>query len=110
MIHNTLAKIEARIQSAGALKPETRDELISLVSDLKSEIATLSHTHGEEAQSIAGFTDLSTHEATRERRDPDLLKHSLAGLSASVNRFEDSHPKLVAVANAVCRTLANLGI
>ena len=110
MIQTTLAKIEARIQSAGSLPPETRSELMQLVSDLKTEVAGLSQTHGEEAESIAGFTQVSTHEATRERRDATLLKLSLDGLAASVTRFEDSHPRLVAVVNSVCRTLANFGI
>jgi hypothetical protein len=110
MINDTLAKIEAQIQNAGALKPEAKAELVALVSTLKGEVAQLSKTHRDEAQSIAGFTQVSTHEATREQRDPALLKHSLDGLTASVGRFEGTHPRLVEVVNAVCRTLANLGI
>ena len=96
MIRDTLAKIEVRLQQPSSLKPEARAELIALVATLKAE--------------IAGFTQVSTHEATREHRDPALLKHSLDGLSASVTRLEESHPRLVAVVNSVCRTLANLGI
>ena len=110
MIQDTLAKIEAQLQETSSLKPEARAELVALVATLKAEIAGLSETHADAAQSIAGFTQVSTHEATREHRDPALLKHSLDGLSASVTRLEESHPRLVAVVNAVCRTLANLGI
>jgi hypothetical protein len=35
---------------------------------------------------------------------------SLAGLSSSVEEFEQSHPRLVQIANAISNALANLGI
>ena len=76
----------------------------------KSEVAELSKTHDEEAQSIAGFTQVSAHEATRDEPNPALLKHSLDGLAASVEGFEQSNPRLVDIVNRICTTLSNLGI
>jgi len=110
MIKDTIGKIEARIEGADAIKEDRRRELMQLLGTLKSEVAELSKTHGEQAQSIAGFTQLSAHEATRAEQNPELLKLSLDGLSSSVRGFEESHPRLVQIVNAISHTLANLGI
>ncbi|MEI6394677.1 MAG: DUF4404 family protein [Verrucomicrobiota bacterium] len=110
MIEDTIGKIEARIEGADAIKEDRRHELLELLGTLKSEVAALSQTHGEEAQSIAGFTEVSTHEATRAEQNPELLKLSLDGLGSSVRGFEESHPRLVQIVNAISNTLANLGI
>ncbi len=110
MIEDTIGKIEARIQSADAIKEERRRELLHLLGTLKSEVAELSKTHSEQAQSIAGFTEISTHEATRSEQNPHLLKLSLEGMSSSVSGFEQSHPRLVQIVNAISNTLSNLGI
>lgn len=77
---------------------------------MKAEIGGLSRTHAEQAESIAGFTELSAREATREQQNPRLLKLSLAGLTSSVEEFETSHPRLVQVVNSISSMLSNLGI
>jgi len=110
MIDDTLGKIEARIRAAESIKEGRKEELLELVGTLKAEIAGLSKTHREEAQSIAGFTEVSTHEATRAEKNPELLDLSLKGLSSSVDGFEKSHPRLVQIVNAIGNTLSNLGI
>src|ERR1043166_7601291 len=110
MIEDTAAKIEARIQSSDAIKEERKGELLELLATLKSQVAELAKTHGDQAQSIAGFTELSTHEATRSSQNPDLLRLSLEGLGSSVQEFEESHPQLVRIVNAISHTLSNLGI
>jgi hypothetical protein len=110
MIEDTVSKIEAKIQGADAIKDERKRELLQLLGTLKSEIAGLSKTHGEQAESIAAFTELSTHEATRAEQNPELLELSLKGLSSSVEGFEKSHPRLVQIVNAISNTLSNLGI
>ena len=109
MIHDTISKIEARLTQS-TVRDEAKAELITLLATLKAEVADLSRTHGDAAQSIAGFTEVSAHEATREQPNPELLKHSLGGLSASVDGFEKSHPRLVDIVNRICTTLSNLGI
>ena len=110
MIEDTIEQIQARIEGAGSIKEERRGELLQLLATLKSEVAALSKTHEEKAQSIAGFTDLSAHEATRAQRNPHLLNLSLQGLNSSVEGFEGSHPRLVQIVNAISSTLSNLGI
>ncbi len=110
MIEDTIGKIEAKIQNAETIKDDRRHELLELVKTLKNEVATLSKTHDEQAQSIAGFAELSTHEATRAEQNPDLLKLSLQGLTSSVHEFEETHPRLVQIVNSISNTLSNLGI
>lgn len=110
MIEETVRKIECRIQGSESIKEERREELLQLLATLKSEVAELSKTHDEHAQSIARFTEISAHEATREQQNPRLLRLSLEGLTSSVEGFEKSHPKLVQVVNAISNALLNLGI
>lgn len=110
MIEDTIAKIEARLQSAEAISDSKRQELHALLTKLKAEVAELSKTHADQAESIAGFTERSAHEATRSTQNPELLQLSLKGLASSVEEFERSHPKLVQVVNAISQTLSNIGI
>jgi hypothetical protein len=110
MIGETVSKIEAKIRSADSIQEEKRRELLQLLGTLKAEIDGLAPTHGEHAQSIAGFTEVSAHEATRVRPNPELLRLSLKGLTSSVEGFEKSHPRLVQIVNAISNTLSNLGI
>ena len=110
MINDTIAKIEARLRAAESVPDERRRELLELVGTLRGEISELSKTDQEHAQSIAGFTQISTHEATRTEPNPVLIKVSLAGLTGSVAGFEKSHPRLVQIVNSLSTTLSNLGI
>src|SRR6516165_12232232 len=110
MLEDTIGKIEAQLQGADSIKDERRRELLNLLGTLKAEVAELSKTHGEQAQSIAGFTEVSAHEATRSEQNPQLLKLSLEGLTSSVQELEKSHPRLVQLVNAISNTLSNLGI
>lgn len=110
MIQETIGKIEERIKASGSIREENKAELLNLLATLKSEVEDLSETHGEDAQSIAGFTDISTHEAIRESKSPQLLEISLKGLSSSASGFESSHPGLVQVVNSICVALANIGV
>jgi len=110
MIEETIGKIESKIQGAETVKEERRQELLDLLGTLKEEVAQLSRTHGEQAQSIAAFTEVSAHEATRTEQNPQLLKLSLEGLRSSVREFEGSHPRLAQIVSAITNTLSNLGI
>lgn len=110
MIEDTIGKIEAKIHGAETIREDRRQELLQLLGTLKSEVAVFSKTHGEQAESIAGFAELSTHEATRAEQNPQLLQLSLQGLSSSVGELEKSHPRLVQIVNAISNTLSNLGI
>ena len=110
MIDETIAKIEAKIQKVNSVKDENKKELLNLLGTLKIEISELAKTHAEQAQSIAAFTEVSTHEATRQEKNPELLELSVRGLESSVHGFETSHPQLVEIVNAFCLMLSNMGI
>lgn len=107
---DSLVQLEARLQEAHGLDPRQKEELLRLISDLKQEITALSETHAEHAHSIARFTDLSAHEATRRHRNQDLLRIAMEGLSTSVAEFEASHPTLVNTVNRISSLLSNMGI
>jgi len=110
MNESNLNEIETKIRGADNLSEERKRELLQLLGTLKSEVGKLSQTDEEQAQSIAGFAQLSAHEATRTQQNPQLLHHSLEGLRSSVEGFEKSHPQLVRIVNSISNTLANLGI
>jgi len=110
MLQNTIDKIEARLRNTETVNEGNKSELLNLLSTLKVEITDLSKTHNEHAESITGFAQLSAHEATRQEKDPELLKLSVEGLASSVRGFELSHPSLVGTVNAICSMLSNLGI
>jgi hypothetical protein len=110
MIDETISKLEAQLRDAGAISPERKAELLTLLGTLKAEVSQLSRTNAEDAQSIARFTEVSALEATRHAPNQALQELSLQGLRSSVQGFEQSHPKLVQVVNAISQTLSNLGI
>ncbi|GAK57801.1 hypothetical cytosolic protein [Candidatus Vecturithrix granuli] len=110
MLKKTIDKIEEKIHHVDSIADETKTELLNLLSTLKDEIAELSETQGEKAESITGFTQISAHEATRVEKNPDLLNLSLKGLQSSVSEFETTHPKLAETVNSICHILSNMGI
>jgi hypothetical protein len=110
MIEKTIGEIEEKIRGADTVSEERKRELLQLLGTLKSEVGNLAKTHDEQAESIAGFAQLSAHEATRANQNPQSLEHSVQGLRSSVDGFEKSHPKLVQIVNAISNTLSNLGI
>jgi hypothetical protein len=110
MIEKTISEIEAQIGGADAVSAERKQELLKLLATLKTEVAELSKTHGEQADSIAGFAKISAHEATRREQNPQLREHSIRGLESSVGGFEQSHPRLVQIVNSISKMLSDLGI
>jgi hypothetical protein len=105
-----LAELEAKLQKTDTLHAKDREELLKLLTDLKSEITTLLQTHEEDAQSIVGFTHVSTYEATRQQKNQYLFSIAVEGLSKSVEGFEVSHPALVSTVNKISAMLSNMGI
>jgi DNA repair exonuclease SbcCD ATPase subunit len=110
MIQDRLNKIEERLKQSETIKESDKAEMLNLLKTLRTEIADLSQTDHEHAESIARFAELSTHEATRDKRSDALFDLSIEGLITSGRGFEISHPKLVAVINAFCNYLTDMGI
>jgi hypothetical protein len=109
MLDETLAHLEAEMEQA-SVSPEQKAELLRLIATLRAEMGPLTHTHTEQARSIAGFTQVSAYEATRPRRRPELLKLSLAGLEKSVDEFRATHPRLVEIVGSLSSILSNIGV
>jgi hypothetical protein len=110
MLHDTISKIEERLQNSTTLSESQRADLIKLLEQLRLEIRQLSTTHQEQAESIASFADVSAREAMRQSRNPQLIEHSIGGLKSSVEEFETSHPHLAGLVNRLATMLANMGI
>jgi hypothetical protein len=110
MVNETIERIETRINANDGMSPENRKELLALVLKLKKEVSTLAETHDDDARSVIGFAETSVHEATRLEVNPELLSHSLDGMTLSVRRFEVSHPKLIDLINTIGQTLRNIGL
>jgi Mg2+ and Co2+ transporter CorA len=110
MIEKTIREIEAQIGGAEAVSAERKQELLKLLATLRTEVAELSKTHGEEADSIAALAKVSAHEATRADQNPQSREKSIQGLQSSTVGFEQSHPRLVEIVNAISKTLSDLGI
>ncbi len=110
MIESSFKKIHQQIDQATELSSEHRGELEELIKNLEQEVTILSKTRPEESQSISGFAQVSAHEAVRDTKRPDLLNHSIEGLSASVIGLETEHPQVTALVNRLCVLLHNMGI
>ena len=110
MSPDSLTRLETKIQEATGLNAQHKTELLNLLANLKDELAGLSTTYEEHAHSITSFTDISTHEATRQSKNQQLLHIAIEGLSTSVEELEASHPELVATVNKLCNLLSSLGI
>ena len=110
MIEDRIQRIEARLQESGSIPEETKAELLKLLAALRQEVGTLDRSHEEDARSIERFVDASAHEVTRAEKRPKLVDAALNGLTASVEEFEASHPKLAEVVNQIAVRLSNMGI
>jgi hypothetical protein len=110
MIQDRIAKIEATLSNSPNIPAETRQELLSLLAELKAETAAFAATHGAEAQSLAQLTGTAVERATSEERQPEQTAEALEGLASSVRDFEVSHPRLVQIVDRLALTLSNMGI
>jgi hypothetical protein len=110
MVRETITRIEQQLKADSSLDAGKKGQLLSLVGELKREVAALEETHQEDARSIASYAEASVHEATRREKNTELLTHSLDGMALSVRRFEVSHPRLTGLVNSIGQTLWKIGI
>ena len=109
MIETTIESIENKVRNAD-IRKEDKEELLRLLSTLETEVLGLSETHPEAAESIAGFTRLSAHEATRGQRNEKLVSLSTRGMISSIEGFERTHEELVRIVNSIAYILSNMGL
>ena len=85
-------------------------ELETHLSALHAELGELARTDAHRAKTVAGFAELSAHEATRPKPNRELLGLSLSGLRKSVEEFEETHPRLVEIVGSVSSLLSSVGM
>lgn len=110
MIDERIDKTKAAIESAENIPADKKAELLDLLSKLKPAIAKVSHTHHDDAQSIARLVEVSAHETIRPEKKPEHANRLLHELKRSVENFEASHPQLSAFVNQYSALLSALGI
>jgi hypothetical protein len=85
-------------------------ELERQLSTLRGELDELARTDADRAKTIAGFAELSAHEATSPKPRPELVQLSVTGLRKSVQDFEATHPRLVEIVGSLSAMLSNVGL
>jgi hypothetical protein len=85
-------------------------EILHQLSALQAELDELARTDADRAKTIAGFAELSAHEATLAKPRRELLQLSVAGLKKSVQEFEQTHPRLVESVGSLSALLSNIGL
>jgi len=98
MIEETIRQIEERLRSSENIAPETRTELLTLLSRLRAETKTLPETQPAEP----------AREGTAD--SPESVQDNVEQLRRSVEEFEGSHPQVVQMVNHLATTLSGLGI
>ena len=110
MSDERIEKTKSAVDAADHIPADKKAALSEVLSKLKPELAQISQTHQEDAESIARLVEASAHEATRREKRPEHLHTHLHGLKQSVEKFEASHPKLAAFVSEYSTLLSALGI
>lgn len=110
MISERLSKIESTLRNSNAIPEATRQELLDLVTGLRGEVTPLEAIHGEGAHEIAKRAEAAIEAAVRRDEQPESVARAAQGLSASVRRFEATHPRLVELVDQLAYHLSNMGI
>jgi prefoldin subunit 5 len=110
MSDEQIEKTKSAVDAADHIPADKKAALSATLSKLKPALAEISETHQEHAESIARLVKASAHEATRRQKRPEHLKKLAHELRQSVEKFEASHPQLVAFVNEYSTVLSALGI
>jgi len=110
MTDEHIEKTKSAIESARNIPADKKAELLDLLSKLKPAIAKVSQTHHEDAHSIARLVEASARETIRAQKKPEPIKKLSHELKRSVEKFEASHPELVAFVTQYTGFLSAMGI
>ena len=97
MIDETLDRLEARIRASRRTGDDAKRELLELVAELRAELARVSETHSDDANTIVDQAAAAVENAQE-------------GVEDSVLELEASHPRLVGLVQSFLRTLSDAGI
>jgi prefoldin subunit 5 len=110
MSDERIERTKSAVDAAGHIPADKKAALSAALSKLKPEVAQISQTHQEHAESITRLVEASAHEATRQQKRPEHLNRLSDELRKSVENFEGSHPRLVAFVTEYSALLSALGI
>lgn len=110
MTDEDIEKIKSAVESADHIPAEKKKEVVAALTKLKPAIANIADTHADEAHSIRRSVEAAAHEVARKDKRPEHLTTVLDDLKQSVEKFEASHPELVASVNRYSTLLSALGI
>jgi hypothetical protein len=109
MAKNIISKIENEISVSSELSAKNKNELLTLMGELKNELQSVEQQHRDKAANIAKLTTDSTTAVLKNAKifasDPTYNE-----LRSAVAEFEVSHPDLVRVVNQICIMLSSIGI
>ena len=103
-------KIRSAVESADHIPADKKAELLDLLSKIGPAIASASQTNPAHAESISKLMDASATAAARKDQTPEHLNNLLQELKLSAEKFEASHPDLVAFVTEYTGFLSALGI
>ena len=107
MTDERIEKIKSAVKAADHIPDEKKAEFLAVLAKLKPAIARIAETHEEDAESISRFVEASAHEAASKKRHPE--PRVLRELKRSVEKFEASHPDLVAFVTEYSALLSSFG-
>lgn len=105
-----IEKIQSAVESAEHIPDDKKAELLGLLSKLQPAIAKASEIHQDHAENVARLIEASAHEVTRIEKEPESIRKLLRELEQSVEKFEASHPELVALVTKYTAFLSAVGI
>ena len=89
MIEERIQSIEAKVQAIESIPEETKAELLTMLSELKAEVASIAKPRSEE---------------------PERVEETMSELTSSVRALEAEHPHVVQLVNRLATILSNMGI
>jgi prefoldin subunit 5 len=110
MTNEHIEKTKSAVESAENIPADRKAELLDLLSKLKPAIAKVSQTHREDAQRIARLVETAAQETISAQKKPEPIKRPLHELKRSVEKFEASHPELVAFVTEYTGFLSAMGL
>ncbi len=101
MVEEKLKKIEEKIRQSENLPVENKAALIELLAELKSELKE--NNCDVRSNLKEKITDIN-------HKEEGIIKSTFSELNHKIEGFEESHPRLVQLVNAICTQLSNSGL
>lgn len=101
MIEEKINKIEEKIRQSENLPAENKAVLFELLADLKGEL---------KENNCDVRSDFKEKLTEINHKEEGVIQSTFNELNNKITGFEDSHPRLVQLVNAICTQLSNSGL